>query len=246
MFASRFWKHAVAKRTLGLLATAALITSCAHPLEVKNMGLYKPTFINNATTGKKIGLSTGTIKPDEERFVIAIANSLKRDGFKVEYPFYPQEDNLQSIDYLIRLTTSSQYKGSGWNFLINWPGFLIWTPAWHGYKYKVLYGFDADITDTRANESLPRISTPVELNLRHADMGRTWTELSWLEWSAIAFIGGIVFTRYDHDVTPLLLDHAEYKVGDYVASKIASSLASAEITLIWRRSPHLLASLAVE
>jgi hypothetical protein len=36
-----------------------------------------------------------------------------------------------------------------------------------------------------------------------------------------------LFTRYDHDVTPMLVDYSELKVGDYVASKIGSTLVSA-------------------
>ena len=58
-------------------------------------------------------------------------------------------------------------------------------------------------------------------------MNRTWTELSWLEWSLIAFIGGIVFTRYDNSVTPLLINAIETRIGDYTSSKIGSTLISA-------------------
>ena len=233
--------HSVA----AVLALALFAAGCSHTLEVKNMQLYKPAFVNLQGKSISVGVSAVTSTPEEERLVMAVVNTLKREGLKITYPFYPNDENRQSVDYLVKLTCSSEYKGSGWNFLINWPGFLIWTPAWHGYNYRALYGFDADITNTRTNESLPRISSPVHLELRHADMGRTWTEISWLEWSAIAFIGGIVFTRYDHDVTPLLLDHTEYKIGDYVGSKIASSLASTDTALLWRRS-HRLARASVQ
>ena len=245
MTISRFRSRSLCLHVAALFAAAILSSGCSHTLEVKNMRLYKPDFVNLQGKSIRVGLSTVTSTPEEERLVMAVSNALKREGFKITYPFYPNDENRNSVDYIVKLNCSSEYKGSGWNFLINWPGFLIWTPAWHGYKYRTFYGFDADITNTRTNESLPRISASVDLDIRHADMGRTWTELSWLEWSVIAFIGGIVFTRYDHDVTPLLLDYAEYKISDYVASKIASSLASAETALILRRS-HLLASSAVE
>lgn len=218
-----------------LVFVMPILSGCSHTLEVKNMQLYKPQFVNAQGKSIRVGLSAVTSTPEEERLVMAIANALKRDGFQVTYPFYQKDDNLRSVDYIVKLNCSSEYKGSGWNFLINWPGFLIWTPAWHGYKYRAVYGFDADITNTRTNESLPRISSPVDLDLRHADMGRTWTELSWLEWGIIAFVGGILFTRYDHDVTPMVLDRAEYKIGDYVSSKIASSLISSETAMLFRQ-----------
>src|SRR3990167_4580450 len=107
--------------------------------------------------------SSVTSSPEEERLVMATANALKRDGFKLTYPFYPSDENKAAVDFIVKLTTSSTYRGSGWNFLINWPGFLIWTPAWHGYNYGALFGFDADITNTKTNNSLPRISAPVHL-----------------------------------------------------------------------------------
>jgi len=221
----RIW--CVRPRLAGLLALALFATSCSHTLEVKNMGLYKPEFISTQGESLSIGLSAVTSTPEEERLVMALANALKRDGVKISYPFFPSGENRQSVDFAVKLTTSSEYRGSGWNFLINWPGFLVWAPAWHGYVYRVKYGFDADITDTKTNAALPRISAPVLLDIRHADMGRTWTELSWLEWSAIAFVGGLLFTRYDHDLTPQLVDATEIKIGDYVASKIAAALKAA-------------------
>lgn len=245
MTVSQFRSRSLCVHVAALFATSFLISGCSHTFEVKNMSLYKPQFVNLQGKDIRVGISAVTSTPEEERLVMAITNALKREGLKITYPFYSNDENRNSVDYVVKLACSSQYNGSGWNFLINWPGFLVWTPAWHGYKYKVLYGFDADITNTKTNEALPRISSPVELDIRHADMGRTWTELSWLEWSVIAFIGGIMFTRYDHDVTPLLLDHAEYKVGDYVASKIASALASGKTALISHR-PYRLVRFVIE
>ena len=205
-------------------ALLPLLQGCAHALEVTNLSLYKSSFITNRASAGKIGLSAVTTSPEEERFVIAVGNALKRDGFVVAYPFYPNEQSANSMDFLVKLTTSSEYKGSGWNFLINWPGFLVWAPAWHGYNYRVIYTFDADITTSKTGTQLPRITIPVDLDIRHADMGRTWTEISWLEWSVIAFAGGLAFTRYDRDITPQLVDATENKIADYVSSKIASTL----------------------
>ena len=216
-----------AVQCMGFAAIALFATGCAHRLEVKNIGLYKPTFINSQETGAKVGLSAVTSTPEEDRLVVGVANALKRDGFKVDYPFFLNDENRTSMDQIVKINTSSKYEGSGWNFLINWPGFLIWTPAWHGYDYNVKYDFDVDITNTKNAESLPRLSIPVDLDIRHAAMNRTWTEISYFEWSAIALVGGIVFTRYDNSVTPLLLDAVENKITDYVAGKIGATLISA-------------------
>ena len=61
---------------------------------------------------------------------------------------------------------------------------------------------------------------PVNLNLRHADISRTWTEIGWLEWSVIPFIGAFVFIRYDKGVTPILMDAIQDPIGDYIAQEI--------------------------
>ena len=208
------------------LAAMLLASGCSHPLVVKNMDLYKPEFINSQPRSTKIGLSSVTSTPEEERLALAVANTLKRDGFSVVHPYHASEQNRATVDYVVKLVTSSEYKGSGWNFLINWPGFLIWTPAWHGYNYRAIYGFDADVMHAASNESLPRISAPLDLDIRHADMNRTWTEVSWLEYSVIALVGGIVFTRYDQSITPQLVNSTESRISEYVASKIASSIVS--------------------
>lgn len=214
-------------RAIGVALTLLLCAGCAHTLEVKNLSLYKPEYMNSLGTDLRIGLAATTSTPEEDRLMINTVNALKRDGFKVTYPFYSSKENDATVDFVVKVATSSEYKGSGWNFLINWPGFLIWTPAWHGYNYRAVYAFDVDVMDTKTNASLPHLAIPVDLDIRHAAINRTWTELSWLEWSAIAFAGGIIFTRYDKSVTPLLVNAVESKVGDYVASKMELALSSA-------------------
>ncbi len=218
-----------------LVSSALIMTGCAHSLQVKNLDLYKPESFSSQTRDIKLGIIGSTTKPEEERFLTATVNALKRDGFKVTYPFLLSDDTRGTVDYIVKVSTSSEYKGSGWNFLINWPGFLIWTPAWHGYDYRAIYGFDVDITDTQTNTTLPRMSVPVDLDIRHADMNRTWTEgLGWVLYSAIAFVGGILFVRYDNSVTPLLVNATDSRIADYVESKIAARVDSA--------SPHVAAS----
>ncbi len=191
------------------------------------MDSYKAGFLNSSPKNISVGISTSTTTPDEERFIVAVANALKRDGINVIYPFYSNEESLKTVDYVLKIATSSEFKGSGMNFLINWPGFLIFAPALFGYSYTANFNFDVDITDVKTNTTLPRINIPIEINFRHADMNRTWTEISWLEFSVIAFIGGICFIQYDKSVTPALMNSLEYKLGDYVESKIIAAVVSA-------------------
>ena len=201
-------------------------SGCTHNLEVKNMSLYKPSFMGTVPEKTVVGIIKPTATVEEERVIDATINGLKKNGFQVVYPFIKGSTDESNLDFLVNFNTSSEYKGSKWNFLINWPGFLIWTPAWHGYDYRVIYKLDAGINDVKNKRDLPNLTMPMDLEIRHAAMNRTWTEISWLEWSAIAFIGGFVFTRYDKNLTPQLLDHSENKIGDYFASKITETVLS--------------------
>ena len=132
--------------------------------------------------------------------------------------------STRSVDKVVDISIDSDYSGSGWNFLINFPGFLIFMPAWHGYDYTAEYNFDVVIKDASGLNTIDQFQLPVVLDLRHADFNRTWTEVSWFEVGAIAFLGGIYFTTYDDDVTPALVSTIDTKIGDYVANEIVTRL----------------------
>ena len=117
-----------------------------------------------------------------------------------------------------------EYKGSGWNFLINFPGFLIFTPAWNGYVYRVNYDVDVLLSKASDSTKIDSFSLPIHLNVRHADFNRTWTEISYFEVGVIALVGGIVFTGYDDNVSQLVIDKIEVPIGEYVAQDIVSRL----------------------
>jgi len=65
------------------------------------------------------------------------------------------------------------------NFLINWPGFLIFMPAINGYIYEANYDVEVTLTEAAGDSKIDTWSIPIRLNLRHAAMNRTWTEVGW-------------------------------------------------------------------
>ena len=127
-------------------------------------------------------------------------------------------------DFVARIHVRPEYRGSGWNFLINFPGFLVWMPAWHGYVYKANYEVETVLTRGSDNRQIDSWTVPVRLNLRHAEFDRTWTEISWLEVGAIAFLGGLYCITYDDDVSPIVARETQKPLGDYVAQQIVSRL----------------------
>jgi len=193
---------------LSLLMSAVLLLSgCAHQLEIKNIGNYR-TFQLSALE-----------QPEEQQLVMGVGHALDKYPTKVVYPY--TSNNHQKVDIVANIGIKSRYEGAGTNFLVSFPGFLIWAPAGFGYTYYATYDFY--ITLTRVSDGARIDSWPmtVRLDLRHADFGRTWVEMSWFEVGILAFIGGVAFTQYDDDVTPILIDRIATPIGSYVAEEIS-------------------------
>ena len=124
---------------------------------------------------------------------------------------------------LIDIAVNPKYVGSGQNFVVNFPGLLIFAPAIWGYKYTADIDTRVNITNLKDNTSR-QIAVPTRYVFRQADMGRTWTEVSWFEVGIIALVGGTVFTGYDNDVTPEFITTVSPNYGAYVSRKIIDAL----------------------
>jgi hypothetical protein len=169
-----------------------------------------------------IGIIPTTEDADSRRLMKGIGTSLGNYSARVYLPYL--QTNPNNPDAIVSIAIRPDYHGSGWNFWINLPGFLIWTPAWNGYVYRVNYDVEVMIVKGLDNAKIDSFTIPIKLNIRHADIGRTWTEISWLEVGVIAFIGGLVFMQYDDDVTPILVEKIESTIGDYIAQEIISRI----------------------
>ncbi len=204
------------------LLTLVIGLGCTHQLEVKNLRSYQNLQMNPLQKALVIGVVPSTEDIHSQELMKGIATALGKYSATVLLPYSP--GSAKKADVVANIAIRPEYKGSGWNFLINWPGFLIWTPAWNGYVYKVNYNIEIMLSNGADNSKIDSWSIPIKLNLRHADFDRTWTEISWLEVSGIAFIGGILFTQYDDDVTPLLVEKIAVPIGDYIAQEIVNRI----------------------
>jgi len=165
-----------------------------------------------------IGIIPSTSDIHGKKLIKGIGTELGKYSADVLLPY--TAGSSKPIDVKAKIVVSSEYKGSGWNFLINWPGFLIFTPAWHGYNYHNNYKVEVLLTKASDNQKIDSFNLPVNLRIRHADMSRTWTEIGWLEVSLIPFLSGFVFIGYDDDVSNLVADKIQTPIGDYIAQEI--------------------------
>lgn len=215
-------KVSSATPAVALVGVLMLGSGCAHTLDVKNMGSYQTTQTHPLQKSVSIGLVSLTNSPDSQQLMKGIGTALGKYTPTV-IQFYGPE-SATKVDVIANINIQSEYKGSGWNFLINFPGFLIFTPAWNGYVYKANYNVDIALAKGADHSKLDTWSVPINLDLRQAEIDRTWTEISWLEVGAIAFIGGIVFTGYDTDVTQPLVEKIQNPIGDYIAQDIVNHI----------------------
>lgn len=219
-----FASHAMQRvfMLMASIAVIALCAGCAHTLECKNLNEYQKSHMTPLARPLTVGVVATPDCAESQKIGKGVGRALTSYSAKVLLPYDPS--SKEPADVVANLALTQEYKGSGWNFLINWPGFLVFAPAWNGYVYKANFQVDVNLTKGANNEPIDSWSMPINLDLRHAEIDRTWTEIGWLEVGIIPLIGGIVFTGYDTDVTPVLLDRIESPIGDYIAQEIVTRI----------------------
>jgi hypothetical protein len=208
--------------SLAVLLLAGLISGCAHQLEVKNLNAYRNLSILPLEKPLTVGIVPQAGDVNARRVIKGVGTALNRYAATVRLPY--AVNTALPVDVIASIAIHPEYKGSGWNFLINFPGFLVWAPAWHGYVYKADYDVRIALREPAEQAAFASWNIPVQLNIRHADINRTWTEISWFEVGIIAFVGGIVFIDYDDEVSPILAGEIERPLGDYIAQEIVLRL----------------------
>lgn len=208
------------------IGAAFFLTGCQHALTVKNLDQYQRTGVV-ATKPVSVGLVVQGADEPSGRLGEGIAAGLRNCSTEVVYPY--TLSGSAKADVQANVIIHPSYKGSGANFFINFPGFLIFTPAWNGYVYKVDY--DVAVKLSRAADQMPidDFMLPIKLNVRHAAMNRTWTEVSWLEVGIIALGGGIVFMDYDEKVSPLVANATKSTLGSYIAQEIVKRVNASPV-----------------
>jgi len=206
---------------LSFLVLLASLTGCTHRLAIKNLDTYRNTSLMSLEQPLRVGIQSNSPEIEGKRLVKEVGESLNKYNVIATGVL---RQNHSNVDVVSTITVHSDHKGSGWNFLINFPGFLVWAPAWHGYVYEITHRVNVALTDAKTGKQLKSFDIPIALDIRHAAFNRTWTEVSWFEWGVIAFVGGVYFIQYDDSVTPLVSEKAGPVLADYIAHEIANCL----------------------
>ncbi len=203
-----------------------VVTGCSHSLRITNADQYfTPPSAPPIKETIKIGLTSSNVTDIQtSRYVNAIVDALQRNS-TVEKVIYPYNQAVHQVDTVVNITLIPHYTGSGSNFFVNWPGFLIFAPAIWGYGYNADIDTKANITRLIDNRS-QQIEIPTQWKFRQAEIDRTWTEVGWFEVSLIPFIGGFVVMDYDPDVTDEFITKVSPNYASYVAGKIMVAVYS--------------------
>lgn len=205
---------------------AFTLVGCSHSLEIKNLSQYQSNSFNTLSKDLSMGIITANNSNDGQLLITGTAQALSSYIGQVVYPY--SADKAVDVDIISKISISSDHKGSGYNFWINFPGFLVWAPAWNGYVYEPSYKVDINMMRADDNSTIDSFSLPINLDVRHASIERTWTEISWFEVGAIALISGLVFMQYDNDVTPLVDAAIQKPIGDFIAQEMTNRLRNAK------------------
>ena len=215
-------KHCFSLVAICVCIAALLGGGCTHELTIENNQMYSTFGAPNLDKPLRIGIVTDADQPEQKRLLDGVANALGNYSARVSMPYSITSE--KEVDAIVNITVETEHKGSGWNFLINWPGFLVFAPAWHGYIYEVNHTINCSLRRPGDKDPFDQFRIPIALDVRHASYNRTWTEISWFEVSIIAFVGGLVFINYDDSVTPLVSEKVEVPLGRYIAQEIVKRM----------------------
>jgi hypothetical protein len=134
----------------------------------------------------------------------------------------------------IELSMEASYEGDGLNFLICWPGFLIFAPVWNGYSYHATYNVHADVVLGAGRRDAFDLSCTYDIH--HMDLERGVASMGggWLfpGYSAVALVAAPFMTGYDSDVTDPFVTSVREDIADGIARRVLERVAALESSTV--------------
>jgi hypothetical protein len=214
---------------VGILFLAAA-GGCAHNLELCNAHRYRNS--ERADFSKRGLLAfvvSETLDVSSQMFCRQVGIQMAQQG---GYAVTSSPDaDTKKADVDVRISVETEASGRLENFLISWPGFLLFAHAWLGYGYDVRYKVRCVVTNSATTERIADFTELLHLELRHSEFDRTWAAgCGWLFlYSATAFVNGFYVTSYDRDITPLLYSAAYPMLARRVALRLVKEINTSSI-----------------
>jgi len=204
-------------------SSSIVLASCAHPGEVVNLDAYRLTPSHGPLQRVAVLPFAGT--PEAEPLFAHVTAALRshpsvrelRTDWRWERPdadFVP--------DVVLSIEPTPGFSGSLWNYLITFPGFLLFTPAWHGYVYSGDITTTVRVHDPKTHDVVRSDAIETAYSMRHCDFGRAfWAEIGWWTpgYGAASAFTGLYMITYDADATAPFHANIRAPYGEYIAER---------------------------
>jgi hypothetical protein len=208
-----------------LVALGALVclSACTHSMTIVNRREYEGISSVSAQKSLRFAVETDVTAEDTKDLVEAVKEALAASSSVERVAFANEAPPDFKPDYIVRIRPATEYAGSGWNYAITFPGFLIFTHAWNGFVYGADVDTDIEIRTLGIDRAFASQTVQTHWNLRHCDFERgAWTSSGWYTpfYGGINLIIGFFMIRYDQDATPAFVTEVHKPYGRYVAAKV--------------------------
>jgi len=203
-----------------LLSVLTAVVGCTHTMQVKNLGAYATTA--SAPTRLNILLRDRSAGGAEHEYFSFVHQALATHPSVGQVVLEPEVSPEFVPDFVVDVDPHASYKGSGLNYLITFPGFLLFTHAWNGFIYGADLVTSVTVTPRDGTPGQPR-NLEMHYDLRHCDFERgAWTSSGWYlpGFGATNLIVGAFMVRYDPDATADFKEKVKTAYGTYIANKI--------------------------
>ncbi len=214
----------VRRREFASIAMSVVLSACAHQLEITNLDDYAvaPTL----GTPRKIAVLTYDGDRKLEPYFQAVVDGLRAhpsvEQIQTNWKWGLREASFKP-DVVLEIEPKAEYSGSGWNFLITFPGFLIFMPAWNGYVYEASVQTEFKAFQPSDRQVVVEDSVKIDYSLRHCDFERAFcAETGWWlpGYGATSLLAGFFMIPFDSDATKPFQKEVNRPYGAYIAEKI--------------------------
>ena len=204
------------------VALLAFLTACTHTLELTS----EPS---RDLPWQPVDEPVRLVIPDSnDPMVDGIVREMLMDS-RVDRIGRPGRLDVADPDYIVDVRTETEFDADDQNFWITFPGFLLWTHAWMGYKYHANVQTTSEVRDPEGKTlSKIVIETPYEMRYTSFPRGASASLVGWLTpgFGVLAVIpGGMFASDYDDRGTGDFEAAANPSYSAVVASRILQQIA---------------------
>jgi hypothetical protein len=214
------------RRILMMLLVISLTLGCTYALKVTNEGDFEPE-----TTTLLRQVKLGVLNNNDE-LLSDVVNKLQMDPNIAEIKLLNEKNSDVDVDYKQKLERKARYRASGQNFVITFPGFILFAHAWAGYKYYVDITTNSTLL-SKDGKILRRAAfkTPYEIRYTSFARGAISSLCGWIlpPYGGLDIIAGAFFAgSFDHRGTEEFYDKVKDSYSSYIASKIVGQIKKQE------------------